>query len=213
MELGIVASDHGFYSIVHFAGGFIMLFIRNNYFTYESVCAFVDHYYDNGKKCTLPILHIIFNVLSQIGGMVLGQCLARYFWSFDAFDSHSHTQALDIACRTAISVDHSFAWHAFAEFLGPFTMCLAAYFVKSELVPFVVTTVAFINFYFFAHISGSFYNQSMATAFTFHCEGYESDLEFFLVYWVAPTVGQIAAWELLANGKRLIAGEKAEKVE
>merc|ERR1712168_550793 len=194
-----------------------MLFIRNRYFTYESVCAFVDHYYSNGRKCDLPIIHIAFNVVSQITGMVLGQSLARYFWSFDAFDSHSHTQALDIACRTAISGDHSFALVAFAEFLGPLTMCIAAYFVASEFVPLTVTAVAFVNVYFFAHVSGSFYNQSMATAFTFHCEGYESDLEFFLIYWVAPTLGQIVAWELLTNGRKLLGGEekveKAEKVE
>ena len=210
MELGVIAAAYGNYSVTHVACGFIMLFIRNIYFTYESVCVFVDVYYVNGKKFTLSIFHYAANIFCQISGMVLGQYLARFFW---AFEDHAHTEAMKIACETAISASHSCHYIAFAEFLGPFTMCLAAYFVPSRLVPFTVTTVAFINFYFFTHISGSFYNQSMSTAFTFQCKGHRSDLEFFGVYWVAPTMGSVVAWELLLAGERLLKGGKTEKVE
>merc|ERR1719204_2231822 len=94
---------------------------------------------------------------------------------------------------------------AFAEFLGMFTMCVSAYMVPEEqkyLVPLVVTTVAYINFFFFTHVSGSFYNQALATAFTFWCKGHRSDVEFFVVYWLAPTVGSFAAWECLLVGKK-----------
>lgn len=215
MELGVIASANGFYSVPHFAATFVMLYIRNVYFTYESVCGFVDTYYNNGRKLTLSLYFIGITIFFQIAGMVLGQYLAKFFWAFEAFDSVTHTHELHMACRTAMSLSHPVPFVAFVELLGTLTMCLGAYFVPSKFAPFVVTTVAMINFYFFAHISGSFYNQSLATAFTFHCEGQRSDLEFFIIYWLAPTLGQIVAWETLITGKNLLQGgkEKSEKVE
>ena len=209
MELGVIVTHHGTYSVPHFALGFIMLYIRNIYFSFESVSSFVDSYYSNGRKITFTFVHFAVNVLLQIAGLVIGQYLARFFW---AFEDHTHTDALSYACETAISSDHGSMSVAFAEFLGVFTMCVAAYFVpenKRNLVPLVVTTVAYINFFFFTHVSGSFYNQAMSTAFTFQCKGHRGDLEFFFVYWVSPTVGSFAAWETLS----LLTGKSEEKVE
>ena len=117
-------------------------------------------------------------------------------------------------CESAISSAHG--WHsvAFAEFLGVFTMCVGAYMVPSDkrhLVPLVVTSIAYINFFFFSHMSGSFYNQALSTAFTFQCKGHRSDVEFFIVYWLAPTLGSVAGWELIATLNKN--KEKDEKVE
>merc|ERR1712168_234058 len=211
MELGVIATHHGTYSLAHIALGFLMLYIRNVYFNYESVCSFVDSYYSNGRQITFTFVQFAVNVLLQIAGFVIGQYLARFFW---AFEDHTHTGALSYACETAISSDHHWISVAFAEFLGVFTICVSAYLVpedKRSMVPLVVTTVAYINFFFFAHISGSFYNQALSTAFTFQCKGHRSDVEFFLVYWLSPTVASFAAWETMLRvaGK----GEKVEKTE
>ena len=209
MELGVIATHHGTYSAPHLVLGFIMLYIRNIYFNYESVSSFVDSYYSNGRKITFTFVQFAVTVLLQIAGFVIGQYLARFFW---AFGDHTHTGALGYACETAISSDHNSVSVGFAEFLGVFTMCLSAYLVpegKRNLVPLVVTTVAYINFFFFTHISGSFYNQAMSTAFTFQCKGHRSDMEFFIVYWLCPTLGSFAAWELLLAGKI----KKVEKTE
>jgi len=211
MELGVIATHHGTYSIAHFFLGFVMLYIRNVYFNYESVSSFVDSYYSNGRKITFTFAQIAVNtIFCQIGGFVIGQYLARFFW---AFEDHTHADALNYACESAISADHGCLSVAFAEFLGVFTMCVSAYLVpegKRHLVPLVVTTVAYVNFYLFTHISGSFYNQALSTAFTFQCKGHRSDVEFFLVYWLAPTLGSFAAWEMVLFGKT---EEKEEKTD
>ena len=117
MEIGLIASHYGTYSIPAVALGFTMLYIRICYFKWENVSSFVDSYYSNGRKRIFTFFEFASFVSLQIAAFLCGQYMARLFW---AFEDQTHTDALSAVCETAISSQHWWLTVAFAEFLGMF---------------------------------------------------------------------------------------------
>jgi len=214
MELGVIASMYGEYSFVLALGSFIHLYLKIMYFSsnkpFANPLAFVELYYENGRQRTFSFFFAVSIILTQLAGLYSGQEFAKVIW---AFEDHTHVEVMQIPCKTSLSIEYTLVYAAFLEGVGVMIGGCMDFVTPYKLQPaegaFVVTTL----FFLFGHVNGMYMNPSLATAFSFRCEGHQSDWEHLVVYWLVPCIGMILARELCWFGKKIMHKETAKKVE
>ena len=66
-------------------------------------------------------------------------------------------------------------------------------------------------FFIFGHVNGMYMNPSLATGFSFRCEGHSGDVDHLLVYWLVPAVGMVLGRELCCFAGKFVKREESSK--
>jgi len=214
MELGIIARSQGKYSISLLVAGFLHLFFKFWYFNrfggFQNPLSFIASYYDNGRRIRFSLFFAASIIVTQFAALYYGQLLARAIW---AFEDQIHVDGVNVACTSAMSSSYSLLHIALLEglgtLLGVFVNALTPPPLKEASGAFLTMTL----YFFFTHISGSFFNPIIATAFSFRCAGHTSDWEHVAVYWVAPALAMVIALEIISGVDRVMKGKVPEKVD
>merc|ERR1719495_2590176 len=93
--------------------------------------------------------------------------------------------------------------------IGGFVDAVTPLGLKEASAAFLTMTL----YFFLTHITGSFFNPIIATAFSFRCAGHTSDWEHLAVYWIAPAVAMVIALEVISRVDRSMRRKVPEKVE
>jgi len=209
MELGVIGSMYGTYSFVSFVGNFIHLYLKIVYFMslnlYANPFAFIESYYNNGRRRTFSLLFAISIIATQIIGLIVGQEFAKLVWTLE--DDH-HVDATKEICQTSLSPEYTIMYAALLEGIGTMIGGILDHVTPLKFAAaegaFVVTSL----FFMFGHVNGMYMNPSLATGFSFRCEGHSGDLDHLLVYWLVPGLFMIAARELCWFGKKMLEGRE-----
>lgn len=214
MELGIIGKEYGAPSIVLGAMVFIHFLARNMYFAYsnglyDNPVAFVGAYYSDGRKVTASPFTIAGVLATQVFALIAGQHFAKFVWQFG---DQLHLDAISGECQSALSAEHSLQHAVFLEAFGVFvlvTVGLLTSQTKVQVLALSATATALVTL--LSHASGLFMNASIATAFSYRCNGHPDEWKFLVVYWLAPMIGIAAAWEMwlgIDRAKGLIKGKQ-----
>ncbi|XP_066919400.1 uncharacterized protein [Clytia hemisphaerica] len=204
MELLVLTfAKHNTY--IFFASTYLVLFVRNVYFTYlqlyESPLIFVDLYYGRGRRNHFTSLQIFNIIVVQSVACIVGQLYIKYAWPL--LDP-VHQAASKENCLTTMSHHHSW-YECFAlEMLGTFGCTAFDFLMPVSAKPFTRPLLLCFALNYFGHVTGAWMNPMLATSFTFRCHGHDSDFMHFVVFWAAPFVGFALAWELNLFVKNLL---------
>ena len=203
MELGVIATMYGPYSINLLVAIFIFMFLKISYFMendlYATPLDFIRRYYQSGKTMTFSMFFMITIIMTSMAGLYCGQKFVTLIW---VFEDRPHIDALQVVCTTAMS--YPWAYAALAEGSGVFVSVLVGFILPQRLMAAGLSLMIVTFIYFFSHVSGMFMNPIIATSLTFRCKGHQSDWQHFLVYWVTPYIATAVGWEVWLAGNRLI---------
>jgi len=206
MELGVVGAEFGAPSLMLGSLVFIHFFIRNMYFAYannlyDNPVAFVNGYYAAGRKVTISIFTVVGILGTQIAALIAGQFFAKFVWQFT---DDAHVDAIGAECQSALSTSYSWQHAAFLEAFGVFVLVLVGLLTaQTQVQVLTVSATATAVVTLLSYASGQFMNGSIATAFSYRCQGHPDEWKFLVVYWLAPMVGIAAAWETWLGADRL----------
>jgi len=209
MELKVIGRLHGRYCLSLLIAGYIHLFIKFFYFNrvggFMSPLSFIASYYRNGKQIRFSLFFAATIIITQFVGLVSGQHLARWIW---AFEDHVHVNAAaQIGCASAMSSSYAWYYVALCEAFGVLIAVFVSAFTPAALKEGCMAFLTMTMYFFLTHVSGSFFNPIIATAFTFRCAGHTSDWEHIAVYWIAPACSMILGLEILGS----ITGKSTKK--
>jgi len=200
MELKVIGRLHGRYCLPLLIAGYIHLFIKFFYFNkvggFMSPLSFIASYYRNGKQMRFSLFFAASIIITQFAGLVAGQHLARWVW---AFEDEVHVSAMQIGCATAMSSVYPWYYVALCEAFGVLVGVFVSAFLPAALKPAGMAFLTMTMYFFLTHVSGTFFNPIIATAFTFRCAGHTSDWEHIAVYWIAPACSMILGLEILGS--------------
>lgn len=206
MELGMIGKEFGAPSIVLGLLVFVHFVLRNMYMSYandlyDNPVAFLGAYYAEGRKVSASPFKIMGVYATQILALLAGQSFAKFVWQFG---DKAHIDAITAECSTALSSAHSWQHAAFLEGFGVFILVLVGLVTSqtnAQVIALSATATALVTV--FGYASGLFMNASIATAFSYRCNGHPDEWKFFMVYWIAPYLGMSAAQELWLGADKL----------
>ena len=211
MELSVLTyakhDDIFFYSCFY-----IFVFMKFLYFStfelYGSPLLFVDLYYAKDRKHPFTVLECFLIVFTQALGSWLGIVYAKQLWMYGDV---VHSNVAEEVCLSQISQTHLW-YECFAtEMFGTFICAFVDFNMKDSLKLFTRPLMVLFVVLRLGHVTGTWMNPMLATVFTFRCEGHTSDLLHFGVYWIAPLVGLLSAWELHLILKNFFSSNSNEK--
>jgi len=208
-ELRIIRTLHGKFSIPLLVAGYIHLFFKFSYLNKVgasgSPLSFIASYYRNGRKIRFSLFYASSIIITQFVALYSAQKVALLVW---AFADQSHVDAIQVGCNTAISTSYPLYYIALYEALGVAFGTGVSFLTPPALKAASGALVTMVLYFFFVHISGSFLNPILATALSFRCKGHTGDMEHLLVYWLAPAVGMVVAFEIWLRAGSLVQGKK-----
>ena len=213
MELSILtyAKHNPIFCIVSL---YIFIFIKVLYFSslelYASPLSFVDLYYAKNRKHPFTVFECFAIIVTQSLGTLIGIGFARQLW---VHEDAVHINASEEACLSTLSEAHLWYECFAAEMFGTFICAFVDFNMKVSLKPLTRPLMILFVILGLGHISGTWMNPMLATVFTFRCSGHTSDLLHIVVYWIAPFVGLLLAWELQFVMTSLFSSFKGRKTE
>lgn len=214
MELGVISTMYGKYTVIPLLAGFIHLFFKFSYFgynrLYSSPLTFVCDYYEHARTRRFSFLNVLTIVLTTAAGLYSGQAFAMKIW---AYEDHSHVDAMYAACTTAVSLSHPWTYVFLAEAGGVFVGTCMGFLWPVKFKAACGALLTMVLYFLFTHISGMYMNPVIATMFNFRCTGQRSDAEHLLIYWVAPFIGCVAACEFWFNTNIFMRRKIPQKME
>jgi len=197
MELGVVASMYGTYSTISFIGNFIHLYLKIVYFSslglYANPFAFIESFYNNNRHVTFSLAFAFTIIVTQIAGLIVGQELSKWVWMLE---DEVHVEAMREVCRTSLSPEYTVLYAAMLEGVGTLIGGILDHVTPPKYQAaegaFIVTSL----FFMFGHVNGMYMNPSLATGFSFRCEGHSGDWDHLLVYWLVPGLFMVLAREI-----------------
>lgn len=213
MELGVISKLHGRYSVPLLIAGYVHLFFKFLYFGrlgggFMNPLSFIASYYRDGRRIRFSMFFAASIVVTQFVALIASQKLALMIW---AFEDESHVDAMQVACTTSMSLTHPWYHVAMYEAFGVVVGSIIDLSTPDKLKEITGAFVTMSLYVGLTHISGSFFNPIIATAFSFRCAGHTSDWEHLAVYWIAPALGMMLAWEFWLGMTKFM--RKSNKVE
>lgn len=195
---------------------FVFLFLKNLFFVifelYANPLSFVNLFYAKNRSREFTYLEAASIVIVQLVSTLVGQMFVKNLW---LLEDAVHLNAFEEVCLSNLSHEHSLYECFLVEAFGVFICAVVDFIIPEGFRWYTRPLMTVIVIHNLGYITGTWMNPALASAFTFRCEGHNSDWEHVFVYWVAPFVGLFLAWELtylMSNmfSKKSEAKKKAE---
>jgi len=211
MELSVlsyVRHDALFYFSCVYGYVFLKVLYFSSLELYATPLSFVDLYYAKNRKHPFTFLECVLILVTQSVGTLVGIYYAKYVW---IFEDAVHINAAEETCLSNLSEIHEWYECFGVEMFGTFLCAFVDFNMFDSLKPVTRPLMILIVILSFGHITGTWMNPMLATVFTFRCEGHSSDLLHVAIYWIAPLVGLLLAWEIQLFFKGLFTKKETSK--
>lgn len=200
--------------VFYFTVLYVFLFFKNLFCEifqlYANPLSFMNLFYSKNRSREFSFFEVASIIITQIVATVLGQIFVKNLW---LLEDAVHINAFDEVCSSNLS--HAHIWYEcfVVEAFGVFVCAVIDFAMPEKLKWYSRPLVTITVIYKLGHITGTWMNPALASAFTFRCEGHKSDWEHVLVYWIGPIVGLFLAWELTSLVSHMFAKKKIAAIK
>merc|ERR1712126_469325 len=112
-------------------------------------------YYQNGRRVTFSLFFAASIILTQLVGLYVGQEFAKFVW---AVEDHAHVEAMQLVCKTSLSLEYTWQYAAFLEGVGVMICVCMDFVTPYKFQPAEGAIVVTSLFFLFGHVNGMYMN-------------------------------------------------------